>query len=95
MPTSRVEVAATATEIVDYNARRIFLVIENVGDQTIYLGDDNAVATTTGVRLEAGDFWVQKMEGGDSKYYYRGAFYGICAATTANVQVLELEDSNQ
>jgi hypothetical protein len=51
-----VSVAATATLIRPAKALRKSIVVQNVhASQTLYLGDDSSVATTTGLRLNAGD----------------------------------------
>lgn len=73
-----VAVAATATLIVAARSRRESVVIQNNhASQTLHLGTDSSVTTSTGFKLAAG---------GSVALNTKGAVYGIGsgAATTTN-----------
>ena len=81
--TGTINVSTTATLIIASNVDEQNRLIENVGSETIYIGGDNSVLTTTGFPLEADevlDFGV-----------YTGDIYGIVSTSTSNVHFMEDE----
>lgn len=73
-----VAVATTATLIVGAGNRRSIIVQNNHATQILYVGDDNGVTTSTGLKIAAGASLTLEA--------YTGALYGIGsgAATTTN-----------
>lgn len=59
------------------------ILIENLGAQAIYLGDDNAVTSSDGFRISAGSVLDVELGPGIS-------IYAITAASTADVRILEI-----
>ena len=83
LTTTQVTVAATATLISAANPNRKFIEITNIGAQSVFLGASN-VTTTTGHSIGATTGSVTL-----SGVVSTAAIYGIVAATTSIVTVLE------
>jgi len=88
-----VSVATTATVLKAKNYKRIELVIDNQSTQDVFLGDGDGVTTSTGIPLEPGERFTLSQHAGKSQFFYRGAIYGIVAASTSDCRVLELEET--
>ena len=90
-----VSIANTATSIIAKNSGRGSLVIENVdASKTVFWGVDNTVTTANGMQLLAGErmIWTYDGDFEASRFFYRGAFFGIVASGTADVRVQEFTD---
>ena len=88
-----VTVAATATQIVAKNLSRIALFIKNNDTVTVFIGTDNTVTTANGYPLTATNQWVFDFHGNADSHalgIYRGELWGVVAAATADVRVLDL-----
>jgi len=93
MSIAAVSVLATATVLIAKNDKRTGLVFDNQSSQTVFLGDGSGVTAATGISLPAGEKFIQTATAivpGKDPYFYFGAWYGIVAASTADVRVLEL-----
>jgi hypothetical protein len=79
---------AAGLVLADCPGRRSRLVVQNVhASNVLYLGfgaSASSVATSTGVRLAAGESYT---DGGDG--CYSGAVYGIASAAGTDVRVVE------
>jgi hypothetical protein len=82
-----VTVGNTATLIIGDNAKRLSLIITNVGTPTIYVGQDANVTTANGIPIV--QYGSLKEDSGGQKVYC-GPFYGICA-TSSDVRYWERE----
>ena len=92
MSNAAVSVGTAATLIIAKNFRRVGLVIDNTSASTIYLGDSASVTTANGTSLDTTDKWIEYPSTGEGSFYYKGAYYGICA-TTSTVRVMEVEST--
>lgn len=80
--TGQTQMTATATSIVASNPNRSSVTICNVSSNTVFLGNTNAVASTTGKRLQSNECITL-----DRNY---GAIFGVCATgITSKVDYLE------
>ena len=88
-----VSVGATATQIVDKNLSRIALLVKNNATVTVFVGTDNTVTVANGYPLAASNQWTFDFHGNADSHalgIYRGELWGIVAAGTADVRVLDL-----
>lgn len=76
-----VTVTTAPTLICAGNKNRVDLALYNNSLQTIYLGYDDAVTTTTG--------WPLATTEKESDSTFFGAIYGVVSATTASIIVRE------
>jgi len=79
---SNADILTTATLLVSARATRRDLLVRNVGSDTVYLGADNTVTTSTGFPLDTGSCMTFEN--------FIGTLYGIVATTTSNVRVAEM-----
>ena len=78
-----VTIGGTAAVIKAANSQRKSILVQNVhASNVLYIGDDSSVATTTGIRLIAGE----SIEIND----YNGPVYGIASAAGTDVRYLEV-----
>lgn len=70
------EIAATPL------ANRLRMVIQNLGSQDVFLGEDNTVTTSTGLKLPKGSSM-------DMKYGATANIFAITAAGTADLRIAE------
>lgn len=78
-----VSVGATATLIKGAKAVRNSILIQNVhATQTLYVGLDASVLTTTGIRINAGDS-MEISDGG-------AEVYGIASGAATDVRYMEI-----
>lgn len=80
-----VTVSTTATLIRAANSARNSLKITNVSTETVYIGFDSSVTTSTGFPILTQD--VYDFAGND---LYTGAVYGIVGASTSSIRYTEL-----
>lgn len=78
----RVTVDTTADLIDDSNPSRRSITLQNLGPSVLYIGPDNTVTTATGFPVGVGSTFNDDI--------YTGAWYGIVAAGSAEVAVLEV-----
>lgn len=84
MPYGAVTVSTSAKEIVASNGMRRRVVVQNNhASNDLYLGDDDSVATTSGLHLVAGD---------SVELHSPKAIYGIASAASTDVRYY---DENQ
>jgi hypothetical protein len=86
-----VNATTTATALVVKNFDRVALVLDNRGPATVYLGDAATVTAATGIALLPFAQWIDSASTSQGAFNYKGPYYGIVAAGSANVRVLELE----
>jgi len=86
-----ISVGNTATKIVGSNSRRIALIIENNGAETIYIGKDDTVTSSTGVAVLSNGTFTQDSGG---MRMYLGDFWGITASSTSDVRYWEMNNDN-
>jgi hypothetical protein len=91
-----VSVTDSATRIVAKNLSRIMLKIYN-NDATaiVFLGDDNTVTTSNGWPLGPKAAWSQTINVSQDavRFFPRTAIFGIVASGTADVRVLEFDET--
>lgn len=73
---------STAASVLAANTSRKSCTIQNVGTVDVYLGKDNTVTTTNGLKLAAGDTLTDDVS--------TDAWWGITASGTADLRVLEV-----
>ena len=88
--TVAVTVTTSATQLVAENFERIALHIDNQGGQTVFIGTDSSVTASTGITLADGAKLIFDYEGGHPQFFFQNGLWGIVAATTADVRVMEL-----
>lgn len=71
----------SAAVVLSANALRTSCLIQNVGTVDVYLGKDNTVTTTNGIKLAAGASLADDAS--------VDAWWGITASGTADLRVLE------
>ncbi len=93
MAVSSVSVTSSATQIVaekKTTPHRTRIIIDNQSSETLYLGEDNTVTTSTGITLASGE----KREFGpnvvEPRFIYRGAIWGIVKTGPADIRVWEM-----
>lgn len=72
------------------NPRRTAIMIQNLGANTLYIGDASDLTTSTGIEVAIGETFTMDYEGGTAQFFYRGAIYGI--GSTTDVRVWEISD---
>ena len=77
---NEVTIGSTATKIVDANSSRKAIIIQNVGNTEVYLGD-SGVTTSDGIKLEPGSLY--------SNDSFTGAIYGIVSSGSSTVRYEE------
>jgi hypothetical protein len=77
----QVSVGTTATTIISANTDEKIRKIENLGNNTIFIGGANTVSTTNGFPVESGE----TLDVSD----YTGEIFGIVAASTETAGYLE------
>lgn len=76
-----VTVADTATQILAVDKdRRKFALHNDTGANTVFIGYDSSVTTSTGIPLAGGETWKETET-------VEGAVYGIVASGTVDVRV--------
>lgn len=81
--TSTLSASSTAAEIAATPlANRLRMVIQNLGNQDVYLGEDNTVTTSTGLKLPKGSSM-------DMKYGAAANVFAITASGTADLRIAE------
>jgi len=94
MPNTAISVSNTATLIIAKNDVRIHLMLQNLGSQSVYLGDASTVTTATGVKwANTNTLFELSHNAGPFQFYYRGDIYGIVVSGTADVRVWEFIDT--
>jgi hypothetical protein len=86
----KVTVSGTATKIVSANPKRISIVIQNTGVQTVYLGADNTVTSASDPFILQNGSFQEDNSGGRM---WKGDIYGITSTSTADVVYWERESS--
>ena len=81
-----VTVLDTATLILADNPKRLSVIINNVGDETVYIGQTDSVTSADGVPLLQNATLTE--DSGGTKVYC-GPIYGITASSTSDVRVWE------
>lgn len=79
--TGTIIVGTTATLIKDVNLDRIKITLKNVSTEVVYIGDDNAVTSTTGFPI------IANAEFEDTATVT--AWYGITGTSSSNVSYEE------
>lgn len=79
---SSINVSNISTLIILANASRKSILLKNAGTSTIYIGKTNAVTTSTGFPINAGESYY---------FYTKEAIYGITASTTEDVRFIEVQ----
>jgi len=80
-----VSVAATATVIMASNPERKGCIIFNTANQTVFLGMDASVTTSTGLPLPANS----SLSNSGFGEAWKGAIYGIVVSNTADCRYWE------
>lgn len=81
--TSTLSASSTAAEIAATPlANRLRMVIQNLGNRDVYLGEDNTVTTSTGLKLPKGSSM-------DMKYGAAANVFAITASGTADLRIAE------
>ena len=97
MSTAAVSVGTSATALVAENLttpRRIGLIIDNQGTQTVELGDSSGLTFGAGITLRAGDKMIFDFDGGvNQPFFFNGGMWGIVTSGTADVRVMELVET--
>jgi len=83
MSTNQITVTGSATLIKSANSSRKKIVLQNLSDSTIYLGDDSSVTTSNGYPILSGDTF-QDMSS-------TSAYYGIVASGSKVICFIEEE----
>jgi len=88
---TKVTIAAASTQIVAKNPNRRYLLIQNISDETIYIGIGTAAVTETGMQIpKVGTNEISDAEFNFGKSnLHNKAVYGICASGSKTVLVLE------
>ena len=86
MAYSSITVGTTSTLVVEANPQRHSIIITNEGISVIFLGNDNAVTTATGISLSSGSNLTEDSSG---TKLYGGAYYAIAASGSATVRYWE------
>jgi len=85
LPADNVTIGNTTTEILAYNANRVYAAIVNDSDQDIYLAFGEAAVMNKGIRINAnGGSYEILIEN-----LWLGTVNGICSSGSKNVCVVE------
>jgi len=88
---SAVSVTTTAVALIAANQDRSYLILDNQSATvTVFIGPAATLTAATGIALYAGDKMIWENNNPKDWSFYRGALYGITAAGTADVRVMEL-----
>ena len=91
MAISEITVAATATVLFAISTDdRAWIVLDNQGSQTVFIGDAATVTTSNGIALDAGDKVTLDFAEVKAKTSNNLAMWGIVASSTASVRVWEV-----
>ena len=92
MAVSAVTVTTSATAIFSTSTDdRAQIIIDNVSDYTVYLGDVSTVTSDTGIALDAGDKMILDFTDQHAKTTNALAMWGITENNNADVRVWELD----
>lgn len=80
-----VTVTTAATKIMAANPGRRGYIIANNSSQTIYVGPDASITTSNAIPIAVGSNITDSGDGDN----FKSTWYGIVAATTADVRYME------
>ena len=86
MAYGQISVGNTPTLIVSANSKRLSLIIEVVGSETVYIGQDSNVTTSSGIQMPQKAILTEDSGG---MRMYCGDIYGITASSTSDVRYWE------
>ena len=84
-PTSgKMTVGNSSTKVISVNGDRVYVLLCNDSDETIYLGIDTAAVMNQGPRLNAngGSYEIENS-------LFKGEIYAICASGSKNLTYIE------
>lgn len=87
MSYNTVTVAATATKILSVNSARTSYIIQNVGTENLYIGQDASITTANAIKLVPDGSITE--DGSSSGKLWMGDVYGIVAVGTSDARYWE------
>lgn len=83
---SQISITTSATSIVTANTARISLIIENEGDEIVYIGPDSSTTSGSGVALIQGGTYTEDSGG---MRMFMGDVWGITTTSTSDIRYWE------
>ena len=78
----KVTVSSTATKIASSNDRRISILVQNSGSQTVYLGKNDSITASEEPYISSDGVYQEDNSGGQM---WLGDIYGITSTGTADI----------